>query len=420
MKPLEGVKVIDLTQYLAAPASCRVLAEWGADVIKVEGFGGDPTRTQAAVYNMPYTDDENLGFDFANFNKRFISINLKTPEGMQVMDKLLQTADIFVSSMRTKSLAKLGLDWDTIKEKYPQICYGQIVGYGEKGAEKDAAGYDVTCFCARGGIFGTTVNKGDAPMIPTNGLGDFGVGVMLAGGLVTALFNRTRTGKGDKVVIPLQHAGLFMLSTGIVSAQYGNQYPKSRMEVPNPLNNVYRCKDGNWIVICLPEYDRDYDKVMKLLGMDEWVGNTELNNCSYVNMHGLLSKVIGILDEGFAKYTLPEALKMFKDNDYPCEPANTPLDIYKDQNVWDNDMLLKYSYPSGERIFPTNPVHFDSLGTPTYKSNGMCGAQTDEIMAEYGFTPEQTAQFKEAGAIKANVPLAAPVSVEEFLAAQQK
>ena len=108
MKPLEGIKVVDLTSYLAAPTTGRVLAEWGADVVKVESFGGDPARRQAGVFNMPMSDDENLAFDFANFGKKFMTLNLKSDTGLEVMLKLLASRRVLTSN-RTKSLVKMGL-----------------------------------------------------------------------------------------------------------------------------------------------------------------------------------------------------------------------------------------------------------------------------------------------------------------------
>ena len=116
MKPMEGVKVVDLTTFLAAPTAARVLGEWGADVIKVEAPNGDPGRTQGAVFGMTYEDDENLGFDMSNMNKRFVTLNLKTPDGMEVMHRLLADADVFVTNIRTKSLVKMGLDYDSLKD----------------------------------------------------------------------------------------------------------------------------------------------------------------------------------------------------------------------------------------------------------------------------------------------------------------
>lgn len=400
MKPLEGVKVVDLTTYLAAPTTVRVLGEWGADCIKVESHKGDPARTQGAVFNMPFTNDENLAFDVANFNKKFVTLNLKSETGMEVMQKLLAEADVFVTNTRTKSLRKLGLDYESLKEKYPKLIFAQVQGYGEKGPEKDTAGFDVTCYMARGGVFGTTVNRGDAPMIPTNGFGDFQVSLALASGICAALYKRSVTGEGDKVTVALQHAAIYALSTGMISAQYGNPYPKSRKEVVNPFNNVFRTKDGKWVCVCCPEYDRDYEKFFTLIGCPEMLEKPDVyKKCADMNAAGLNNEVIDIMDAAIAKFTRDELMKMFKENDMPCEAANEPVDIYEDEQAWANDMMVKIPYPSGDRVLPTNPVCFDSLGTPEYWNGGDQGAHTVETMKRFGYTDEEIAAAIESGQV---------------------
>ena len=405
MKPLEGIRVVDLTTYLAAPTTVRVLGEWGAECIKIEPPKGDPARTQGAVFNMPYSDEENLAFDVANLNKKFVTLDLKTETGREVAYRLLERADVFVTSTRTKSLKKMGLDYDTLKEKFPRLVFAQILGYGEKGPEKDSAGFDVTCYMARGGVFGTTVNRGDAPMIPTNGFGDFQASMVLASGVCAALYNRTRTGCGDKVTVSLLHAATFMLSTGIISAQYGNPYPKNRREVLNPFNNVYRTGDDKWIVICCPEYDRDFNRLMTLLGRADLVDSPEYSNCAEVNARGEIGKVVDILDECFARLTQKEALALFKQNDLPCEAAHEPLDIYEDEQVWANDFLTKIHYPNAERNLATNPVCFASMGKPEYIVGGRQGEHTVSVMRELGYSAEEIDRAIREGAVEDAKPL---------------
>lgn len=405
MKPLEGVKVVDLTTYLAAPTTVRVLGEWGADCIKIESHKGDPARTQGAVFNMPFTDDENLAFDVANLNKRFITLNLKSEKGLEICYKLLEEADVFVTNNRTKALVKLGLDYDTLKEKFPKLIFAQVLGYGEKGPEKDTAGFDVTCYMARGGVFGTTVNRGDAPMIPTNGFGDFQVAMALASGICAALYRREKTGLGDKVTIGLHHAAVYALSTGLISAQYGNQYPKSRKEVPNPFNNVFRTKDDKWVCICCPEYDRDYEKMFTLLGCPEMLEKDQYKHCADVNNNNLNKEVTDVLDAAIAKINRDDLMKMLKENDMPCEAAYEPLDIYEDEQAWANDVLTKIPYPSGGRIMPTNPINFASLGKPEYVIGGKQGAHTVEIMKHLGYSDAEIDEAIESGAAQGAVGL---------------
>lgn len=398
MKPLEGVKVVDLTTYLAAPTTVRVLGEWGADCIKIESDKGDPARTQGAVFNMPFTDDENLAFDVANLNKKFVTLNLKTEKGLEICYKLLAEADVFVTNTRTKSLVKLGLDYDTLKEKFPKLIFAQVLGYGEKGPEKDTAGFDVTCYMARGGVFGTTVNRGDAPMIPTNGFGDFQVAMALASGICAALYRREKSGEGDKVTISLHHAAVYALSTGLISAQYGNQYPKSRKEVPNPFNNVFRTKDDKWVCICCPEYDRDYAKMFTLLGCPEMLQKEQYKHCADVNNNHLNQEVTDVLDAAIAKINRDDLMKMLKENDMPCEAAYEPADIYDDEQAWENNVLTKIPYPSGGKIMPTNPINFGSLGTPEFVIGGSQGAHTVETMKHLGYSDAEIEEILASGA----------------------
>lgn len=390
MKPLEGIKVIDLTTYMATPATGRVLGEWGADVIKVEASKGDPCRvTQAAVFNMPMSDEENLAFDMVNLNKRFIALNLKSETGKEIMYKLLEQADIFITNTRNKSLQKLGLDWETLHEKFPRLIMGHGLGYGKYGAEKDDPGFDVTCYMARGGVFGTTVNRGDSPMIPTNGYGDMQASMFLAAGLCAAVIGREKTGVGEYVTCALQHAAVYTLIVGMISAQYGNPYPKSRLEVICPFNNVYMTGDGKYIAMCDPEYDRDYNKIMGLIGRDDLIDDPKYVNCVKMNEANLNAEVVGIMDEALAKMTSEEALKLFKDAGIPIEPCQTPLDVYEDQNVWDNDYLVKIKYPEAERNIPTAPIQFDSVPAPEFIPTGKLGSSTVEVMRELGYSDDQ-------------------------------
>ncbi len=399
MKPLDGLKVLDMTTFLAAPAALRIMGEWGADVIKIEQPKGDPCRIQGAVFNTPYTDAENIGFDFANINKRFITLDLRVPQGREVMDKLLAEADVFVTSTRVKSLKKLGYDFETLHEKFPRLIMAQVLGFGEKGPLKDAAGFDVTAYMSRGGVYHTLLNRGSSPMIPTNGFGDFQIAFTILSGVMAALYARERTGQGDYVTTSLFHCGVWAINTGMVSAQYGNAYPKDRREVINPLNNTYFAGDGALMTMCAPEYDRDYNTIMELVGREDLVGDKRYDNCDHVNETGANGEVVDILDEAFASQPLDYWLEKLREADIPVEKCQLPTDIYEDEQAWANDVIRTVHYPltGNDRILPTNPVRFRSQGDPEIRLSQSQGADTEDVLAELGYSRQEIEAILESG-----------------------
>lgn len=167
---------------------------------------------------------------------------------------------------------------------------------------------------------------------------------------------------------------------------------------------MFCCSDGKWVCVCLPEYDRDFDKVCRALEIDPaefFAIDPEANICAKVNEKGLNQQVVDVLDAHFKKFTQAQILEVFKSNDMPCEPASTPLDIYEDQNYWDNDMLAKVAYPSGERITSTRPVHFNSMpGAPEYVACGSMGSATVAVMKSLGYTGDQIDSAIENGDVR--------------------
>lgn len=367
------------------------LENGGADVIKVEAPKGDAGRTQGAVFGMKYEDDENLGFDVSNMNKRFITLNMKTPEGMQAFKDLLKTADVFLTSVRTKSLAHMGITWEELHKEFPKLVFAQDRGYGEFGPKKDAAGYDATAYQARGGVQGTTVDKGSNPYNPVNGYGDFQVSMTLAAGICAALLKAQRTGEGDKVTVNLNHAAIFMQNIAMVSAQYGNKYPKSRKSVTNPFNDTYKTADDRWFVLCVPEYDRDFNKVMHDVGRDDLMNDPRYSKMDTLNEKGTSSEVIVILEEAFKKKPLKYWIDLFEKEDLPLEACQIPEEIYKDPEALDNDEIRLMEFPSGaKRFIPTNPVRFDSQGKPTLTPTRAQGSDTREVLKdELGYSDEK-------------------------------
>ncbi|MCU6183901.1 CoA transferase [Citrobacter cronae] len=400
MRPLEGVKVVDLTSFLAAPTVARILGDWGADVIKIEPPIGDPGRTQASVFNMPYEDDENPAFDISNANKRFLCLNLKQERAKEIAWRILSTADVVVTSYRTKALERLGFSWEELHLRFPRLIFAQILGYGEQGPEKDTAGFDATAYVCRGGILGATNERGETPINSVNGFGDFQASMCLVSGVCAALYGRTLSGEGDKVTVSLHHTALFMMSIAVTSAQYGNVYPKSRCEVANPFNNTYKTRDGRWMVICIPEYDRFFNKFMTLLGREDLVDSPEFCRIADVNLHGRNRDIIRIISEQVAKRSLDEMMQMLKQNDFAHEKGFTPDEILDDEQAWATDCLRNVEYITGNRrVLVTPPVNIGSMGPAQIRPSRRLGHDSQQILLEYGYSVEEIARLNADGAV---------------------
>ena len=208
MKPLEGITVVELSTYIAAPSCGRILATQGARVIKVESPSGDVERKFGPTLFCPANDEENPIYDTLNGGKDHLMLDLKKPEDMERFHKLLAKADVFVTNNRLQALKKMRLDYDSLKERYPKLVYAILLGYGEKGPKVNLPGFDAIAMFATGGLIQDMMvdAPGSYPVYLPMGFGDLVCGTALAGAIGTALYGRTQSGKGDYVSISLYGA----------------------------------------------------------------------------------------------------------------------------------------------------------------------------------------------------------------------
>ena len=303
-KPLDGVKVIDLTYFVAGPGAARILADWGADVIKVEPSFGDPGRGTGATMSCPTVKDCNPFYTAYNANKRGLSLNLKSDEGKAVLYKLLESADVFVSSYRTGALRRLGLDYDSLSKKFPHLIWAQINGFGDFGPAKDNAGFDTVAFWARSGAMIDITEKDTSPVNPLIGFGDATPSCSLSGGICAALYQKAKTGKGCKVMVSLFAQAIWSESAGMVSTQYGDEYPKTRLNPGSPVMDTFKSADDKWFYMSILEPDRYNDALMKELGRNDLVGDPRYCTAAAAKAHS--SELVEILSAEFAKHTMDE------------------------------------------------------------------------------------------------------------------
>lgn len=400
--PLEGIKVVELGTHVVVPNAGRFLADWGAEVIKIEGLTGDLWRLTGLQYSCPVSDEENPLFAEQNANKKFISINLKTPEGIEIFKRLVTDADVFMTNVRMKSLTKMGLDYDSIKKLNDKIIYAHFSGYGDKGDDAPRPGFDLAAFWARTGTMPDWVNVGDFPMRPPGGYGDAASSSALTCGIFAALIGREKSGKGTFVNSSLYGSGLWFNQVGIISAEphYGNPYPKSKMRPANPFSHIYKCKDDEWIIITANKYQVDYAKCCKILGMEEYIEDERYNNLKSVAQN--IEEFVEIVNEKFLQKDRKEWNKLFTEADVVNENLVHAKEVTKDPQAWANDYLTSYTYPTSGNVtvFPNIPVQFEDYKVTEFNVPGRIGRDTKEILSRYGYNAEEYENLIEKSVVK--------------------
>ncbi len=390
-RPLEGIKVIDMSTFIGAPACARFFVEFGADVIKIEPKGGDVVRFNGASEGRLATPYENTTWDLENAHKRGLVLDLKSPEGREILFKLLETTDIFITNWRPQAIAKLGLDYISLKDKYPKLVYASFTGYGEVGPDCNLPGYDFTSFWARSGLLGTSYQKESEPINLIPGIGDHTTGMFLAAGIMVALYNAQKTGKGDKVEINLLHSAIWTQAISIQAAQYkdlGTKYPTSRKVAENPFNNTYKSKDGRFIQLSMPPFDIFYPQFMPLIGHPELVGDPRYTMKS-ITENKLHAEFIAIIEEAFAQKTAAEWSEILVKADVPHSVAQTWDEVLEDEQAWAIGAFENVKYLTGERAMVRQPVSLTGAEKIKYARGPFLGEHSEEILKELGYTDEQ-------------------------------
>lgn len=396
---LKGVKVVELATFVAAPSCTKLLADWGADVIKVEALFGDAIRGMGGTFNAPMTDEENPMYELENGNKQGIAIDIKEEKGMEVLFKLLENADVFVTNIREQSLAKSGLSYHQLKERFPKLIHAHILGYGEEGPLKDKPGFDYTAYFARGGVSASLMEKGTSPANTAAGFGDHYAGMGLAAGVLAALYRQAKTGEGERVTLSLYHAALFGMGLMITTAQYGNEMPLSRRQPNNPLMTTYQCKDGKWIQLALIQYNKWFPKFCKVIDREDLIGETKYNTITAVV--DCVEELVSLVEKEMLTKNLDEWSVLLEEADLPFEKLQSLDDILECEQAWQNKYLFKTKYSNGnEGILVDSPVRFQKMGIKEYQPAPKLGEHSEEILSSVGYTKEEIETLKNNKVIK--------------------
>ena len=330
--PLQGVKVIEMGVWVAGPAATGLMADWGADVIKVEPPAGDPQRFVFGALGV--ADQKGVPpFEIDNRGKRSVVLDLRNDDDLQKMFVLLEEADVFVSNVRPAGLARMGLDPESLTKRFPRLIYGQLTGYGATGPDVDKAGYDIGAFWSRSGLAHTTVAPDELPPAIRSGQGDHTTGLSMAAGVLAALFDRERTGTGRVVSTSLLRTGIYTLGWDVgVYLRFGKrQSTKSSRKNPAPQMNCYRCADGRAFWLLGMEADRHFPGLLKAIGREELAGVENFKNARVRSINA--GEFTAVLDEHFATQDYAYWTARFDENDVWWAPLNSIADAVADPQV---------------------------------------------------------------------------------------
>ena len=402
-KPLEGIRVVELATFIAAASAGRFMADLGADVIKIESAKGDPLRHTAPSEGRPLDMYENTTWDLENGNKRCISLNMKDPAGKEAFFKLLDTADVLITNWRVQALERAGLDYETLKARYPKLVYAICTGYGEYGPDKDLPGFDFTAFFARGGYLDSLRQRGTVPMNVVPGLGDHNVGMNLAAGICAALLQAKLKGVGEKVETSLFESAIFNMGMMIQASNYegiAQNYPIDVRKSANPFNAAWRTKDDRFIQTCMPDFNTYYKAFITAVGREDLADSQEYFPILTCQEKGLTSELYDIVMDAFSKKTVAEWTLILEAADIPVALAKNWMEIRNDKQAEANNCFYDMTYSNGNtRRLVRLPVKFQEMGVPEYKTGPLIGEQGAEVLKELGYEDAQIKEMQDKGAL---------------------
>ena len=392
---LEGIRVVDCSRVLAGPFCAMLLSDLGADVIKVEDTGsGDESRTWP-----PHKDGESAAFLVINRNKRDIALDLKQPEGVEALKRLVAGADVLIENFRTGTMESFGLGYDTLSALNPGLVYCSISAFGRTGPRKDGAGYEAL-MQAFSGIMSITGEPGGPPVRCGISFLDLTTGIFSAFGIVSALHHRTRTGLGQRVDASLletavgllnYHAEGFLL-TGVVPQALGSSHPSVV-----PYRN-FRCRDGQWVFVAAAN-DRLWQRLAPALGLAALTEDPRFKSNPERVKHR--KDLEAALEAAIARHDRETLLAMLEKVGVPATPVNTVDQVMKDAQTAARSMIERAQHPRlGDIPVIGTPVKFSRMRAGVRSAAPLHGQHTDEVLAEHGYDTAAIAALREKKVIR--------------------
>lgn len=360
---LNGVRVVELAIWVAGPGAGGILADWGAEVIKVEGPAGDPMRNLFG--NLGIAQARVPPYELDNRGKRCVLLDLRTDEAKIDLDALLADADVFLTNLRPDALERLGLGHEAVRARFPHLIYASVTGYGLDGEDRGRAGYDIGAFWARSSIAHSMVPPGELPPASRSGMGDHTTAIAIVSGICAALFDRSRTGEGRLVHTSLLRTGVYVNGWDLGIREYFGKISatRPRTAMGAPLINSYMASDGRGFWLLGLEQDRHWPGVLRALDCSGWADDDRFRTAVVraTNARAL----IAMMDATFVTHTYEYWTARFDEFDVWFAPINSLADALEDPQIaaagaWVSMGVSDEAAASGEKPYrlAASPVGF--------------------------------------------------------------
>jgi crotonobetainyl-CoA:carnitine CoA-transferase CaiB-like acyl-CoA transferase len=380
---LADLRVVELGVWVAAPAASALLADWGADVIKVEPPAGDPMRHAFGSLGIA-VDFPNPAFAQDNRGKRSVVLDLREPADRARFEELLATADVFLTNLRPDALDALDLEPASTVDRHPRLVYCSVSGYGLRGPDRNRPAYDIGAFWARSGLSVQLANPEGVPLNARGGIGDHISGLAALAGLLAAVLEQRHTGRGRVVEVSLLRTGTYVLGWDLsLQATVGKvARAEARHSNQTPLMNSYRTADGRWFFFTGLEADRHIASVCRALGRPDLISDPRFADATAIRRNR--TEVIAVLDEVIAGQALDVWAERFDREGVWWAPAQGPAEVLEDPQLAANDGFLSTRDASGGETGRSvnGPVSFSDLPLRPAPPAPQLGQHTDEVLSE--------------------------------------